>query len=143
MDGIIESLFTPNEIESLKQRPNLSDHSHSTFVKWRTVLTSQTIAGGGTIILLTNKSGLMADPFENVVEWNQSICGLCSFGCGLGIGVDHEGHAVVVRGNGKHPTNAGCNCVNSLREYKAPNNEKYPVEKRRDFKQPVLNEARY
>lgn len=143
MDDIIESLFTSNEIESLKQRPTLCDHSRSTLVKWRTVLTSQTIAGGGIITLQTNSVALMTDPFENVAEWNQSICGLCSFGCGLEIGVDHTGHAVAVRGNGKHPTNAGCIRVNSLSEYTAPNNDGYLVEKRRDTIQPVLNAVRH
>ena len=119
---IPKTFFTPKEIKSLSDEPNLCNQSRRTFLKWGTVMSSQAIVGGGVLNLLTGKEALADDTFENVISWNYSVCGFCSFGCGLEIGVNSEGKAVAVRGNGKHPTNAGRVCVKGLYEHKILNN---------------------
>ena len=52
---------------------------------------------------------------DSVTDGGYSICGYCSFGCGLRIGVDA---AVAVRGNDWPPTNNGRVCVKGLYEHK-------------------------
>ncbi|MCW8904348.1 molybdopterin-dependent oxidoreductase, partial [Sedimenticola sp.] len=121
--SIDKSDFTPEELTSLRDEPNLCNQSRRTFLKWGTALTSQAIVGGGILNLLTGVEAVADDTFENVIQWNYSVCGYCSFGCGLEIGVDGDGRAVAVRGNGKHPTNAGRMCVKGLYEHKILNNE--------------------
>ena len=121
--SIDKSNFTPEELTSLRDEPNLCNQSRRTFLKWGTALTSQAIVGGGVLNLLTGVEAVADDTFENVIHWNYSVCGYCSFGCGLEIGVDGAGRAVAVRGNGKHPTNAGRMCVKGLYEHKILNNE--------------------
>lgn len=122
--------FTPKEIKSLGNDPSLCNQSRRTFLKWGTAMTSQAIVGGGVLNLLTGREALSDDTFDNVIDWNYSVCGFCSFGCGLEIGVDSDGRAVAVRGNGKHPTNAGRVCVKGLYEHKILNNEDLRVGKR-------------
>ena len=127
MEHIVKTLFTRNEMQSLGHQPDLRHQSHRTLLKWRALLTSETIVGGGAITLLTNISEMVDDPFVSVIEWHHTVCGSCSFGCGLEIGVDNKGRAVVVRGNGKHPANAGHICVNDLYRKKILNNKAFLV----------------
>ncbi len=116
-------LFTPADIRALRDEPSLSNQSRRNFLKWSTVLTARAILGGGAINLLTGREVSADDTFDNVVDWHYSVCGYCSFGCGLEIGVDSDGTAVAVRGNGRHPTNAGRVCVKGLYEHKILNDE--------------------
>lgn len=134
---VIKTLFTHNEIASLGHLPNLCDQSDHIFLKWRAVLTSQTITGGGAITLLTSRTAPADDPFEDVIEWYHSACGYCSFGCGLEIGIDINGHAVAARGNGKHPINAGHLC---LYGHKTLTNEDLLIEEHKKPIQPPLAE---
>jgi len=115
--------FTPDDVKALRKEPVACNQSRRSFLKWGALLTSQVILGGGAINLLTGRTARADDTFDNVVEWHYSVCGYCSFGCGLQIGVNSEGTAVAVRGNGKHPTNAGRMCVKGLYEHKILNNE--------------------
>ncbi len=127
---IPKTIFAPKEIKSLGSEPNLCNQSRRIFLKWGSIMTSQAIVGGGVLNLLTGQEALADDTFENVIKWTYSVCGFCSFGCGLEIGVDSDGRAVAVRGNGKHPTNAGRVCVKGLYEHKILNNEDLRVGKR-------------
>ena len=104
-------VFGKNEIEALKKDPNICNHGRRKFVKWSAMVASQAVVGGGVLNLLTSKEASADDTFDNVTEWVYSVCGYCSFGCGLHIGVNAEGIAVVVRGNDKHPTNNGRVCI--------------------------------
>ncbi|PLY16122.1 MAG: molybdopterin oxidoreductase [Sedimenticola sp.] len=125
-----KALFTPGEVKSLSTNPNLCNQGRRTFLKWGAALSSQAIVGGGVLNLLTGEQALADDHFDNVINWNYSVCGFCSFGCGLEIGIDHDGRAVAVRGNGKHPTNAGRMCVKGLYEHKILNNQDLRVGER-------------
>ncbi len=111
-------LFTPAELEALRQEPRLSNHGRRTFLKWSALLASQAVVGGGVLNLLTGKDAMADDTFANVTQWVTSVCGYCSVGCGLQIGVNATGQAVAVRGNAVHPTNAGRICVKGVYEYK-------------------------
>jgi anaerobic selenocysteine-containing dehydrogenase len=128
-------LFSREEIDELKQEPQLCNHQRRTFLKWGALLTSQAVVGGGILDLLTGKPAMADDSFVNVVNWVNSVCGYCSVGCGLQIGVDSTGEAIAVRGTAVHPTNAGRVCVKGLYEYKllhdhdlrVGNRAKYPM----------------
>ena len=111
-------VFTQAELEELKQDPLLCNHDRRTFLKWSTLLASQAIVGGGVLNLLTGEPAMADDTFVNVTSWVKSVCGYCSVGCGLEIGVNSAGKAVAVRGNAVHPTNAGRVCVKGLYEHK-------------------------
>lgn len=110
--------FSKEELAALENTPELSNHGRRTFLKWSALLASQTIIGGGTLSLLTGRPALADDTFGNVVNWVYSVCGYCSVGCGLRIGVNAAGQAVAVKGNDRHPTNAGRVCVKGVYEYK-------------------------
>jgi anaerobic selenocysteine-containing dehydrogenase len=111
-------VFTQAELEELKQDPHLCNHDRRTFLKWSTLLASQAVVGGGVLNLLTGEEALADDTFVNVTSWVKSVCGYCSVGCGLEIGVNSTGKAVAVRGNAVHPTNVGRVCVKGLYEHK-------------------------
>lgn len=111
-------VFTQTELKELKQEPQLCNHERRTFLKWGALLTSQAIVGGGVLNLLTGEEAMADDTFVNVVSWVKSVCGYCSVGCGLEIGINAAGTAVAVRGNAAHPTNAGRVCVKGLYEHK-------------------------
>ena len=111
-------VFTKAELDELKQDPQLCNHQRRTFLKWSTLLASQVVAGGGVLNLLTGEEALADDTFVNVTSWVKSVCGYCSVGCGLEIGVNSTGKAVAVRGNAVHPTNVGRVCVKGLYEHK-------------------------
>ncbi|MDH5190464.1 MAG: nitrate reductase [Gammaproteobacteria bacterium] len=115
-NSIVE--FTPEEIESLKKDPNICNHDRRTFLKWSALISSQAVVGGGVVSLLSSKEANADDNFDNVTVWVYSVCGYCSFGCGLEIGINAAGRAVAVRGNSAHPTNAGKVCVKGLYEHK-------------------------
>ncbi len=110
--------FSREEVAALEHTPELSNHGRRTFLKWSALLASQTIVGGGTLNLLTGRPAFADDTFNNVVNWVYSVCGYCSVGCGLRIGVNAAGQAVAVKGNDRHPTNAGRVCVKGVYEYK-------------------------
>jgi ferredoxin-nitrate reductase len=111
-------VFTQAELDELKQDPQLCNHQRRTFLKWSALLASQVVAGGGVLNLLTGEEAMADDTFVNVTSWVKSVCGYCSVGCGLEIGVNAVGKAVAVRGNAVHPTNVGRVCVKGLYEHK-------------------------
>lgn len=106
------------EIEAISNEPDLANHDRRTFLKWGAVLGSQALAGGGILNLMTGEIVHAEDTITNVVQWVHSVCGYCSFGCGMEIGVDANGKAVFTRGKRSHPTNNGKVCVKGLYEYK-------------------------
>jgi assimilatory nitrate reductase catalytic subunit len=62
-------------------------------------------------------------------RWVPTTCGYCSVGCGMLIGV-RDGRAVAVRGNPRHPVNAGMLCPKGLSEHHtltAPHRAHYPL----------------
>jgi len=66
-------------------------------------------------------------------QWISTICGYCSVGCGMFIGVK-DGHAVSVRGNPDHPVNLGKLCPKGLSEHytlQAENRARYPLLKKK------------
>jgi len=123
-------VFSKKEIQALKKDPNICNHGRRNFLKWSAMVSSQAVIGGGILNLLTSKQAMADDTFDNVTTWVYSVCGYCSFGCGLHIGVNSTGEAVAVRGNDKHPTNAGRVCVKGLYEHKildTPDRGKWPL----------------
>jgi len=123
-------VFTKEEIEALKEDPNVCNHGRRNFLKWSALVSSQAVIGGGILNLLTSTEAKADDTFDSVTGWVYSVCGYCSFGCGLHIGVNAAGEAVAVRGNDKHPTNDGRVCVKGLYEHKildAPDRGKWPL----------------
>ena len=123
-------VFSKEEIEALKKDPNICNHGRRSFLKWSALVSSQAVIGGGIISLLTSTEAKADDTFDNVTGWVYSVCGYCSFGCGLHIGVNSAGEAVAVRGNENHPTNNGRVCVKGLYEHKildAPDRAKWPL----------------
>jgi ferredoxin-nitrate reductase len=122
--------FSRNELSDLKQDPNICNHDRRMFLKWSALASSQVILAGGVLNLLTGKQARANDTFEHITGWVYSVCGYCSFGCGLEIGVDARGKAVAVRGNARHPTNAGRVCVKGLYEHKILHDEDLRVGER-------------
>ena len=123
-------VFDKEELEKLKKDPNICNHGRRSFLKWSAIVSSQAVIGGGLVSLIASKEARADDNFDNVTEWVYSVCGYCSFGCGINIGVNAEGKAVAVRGNEKHPTNNGRVCVKGLFEDKileAPDRGKWPL----------------
>ncbi len=111
-------VFTRAELDDLKKDQLLCNHQRRTFLKWSALLTSQAIIGGGILNLLTGEEAQADDTIANVTNWVTTVCGYCSVGCGLQVGVNATGQAVFVRGNAVHPTNAGRVCVKGLYEHK-------------------------
>ena len=109
--------FAPDELEALERDPRVCNRDRRTFLKWGTALATQ-VAAGGALDLLTGSPVRADDTMANVARWVYSVCGYCSVGCGLHIGVDAAGKAVFIKGNARHPTNAGQVCVKGLYEYK-------------------------
>lgn len=123
-------VFNKEEIEALKKDPNIANHGRRSFLKWSAIVSSQAVIGGGIVNLLASGDVNADDTFDNVTDWVYSVCGYCSFGCGLNIGVNAAGQAVAVRGNENHPTNAGRVCVKGLYEHKildTPDRGKWPL----------------
>ncbi|MDH5387509.1 MAG: molybdopterin oxidoreductase family protein [Gammaproteobacteria bacterium] len=123
-------MFSKDEIEELKKDPNIANHGRRNFLKWSAIVSSQAVIGGGVVNLLASSDARADDTFNNVTGWVYSVCGYCSFGCGLSIGVNSAGEAVAVRGNENHPTNNGRVCVKGLYEHKileAPDRGKWPL----------------
>ena len=132
-------VFTKEEIEELKKDPNICNQDRRTFIKWSSIVSSQAVIGGGVLNLLTGKEALADDTFNNVTGWVYSVCGYCSFGCGLEIGVNSSGRAVAVRGNSAHPTNAGKVCVKGLYEHKILHDDDLTVGARGKY--PLVRDA--
>lgn len=132
-------VFSHSEVEEFKQDPLLCNHGRRTFLKWSALLVSQVVAGGGVLNLLTGEAAMADDTFVNVVKWVKSVCGYCSVGCGLEIGVNSAGEAVAVRGNAVHPTNAGRVCVKGLYEYKILHDHDLRVGERAKY--PMVRDA--
>lgn len=109
--------FTAAEMENLKQDGNLCNQDRRTFLKWSALLSTQAVIGGGVLNLMTGEVHA-DDTFANVTNWVFSVCGYCSVGCGLYVGVNAAGKAVAVKGNDQHPTNAGRVCVKGVYEHK-------------------------
>ena len=132
--------FTKKELEALGHDPNICNHDRRTFLKWGALVSSQAVVAGGVLNLATGKLAHADDTFDNVVGWTYSVCGYCSFGCGLEIGVNSAGKAVAVRGNGSHPTNAGRVCVKGLYEHKILHDEDLRVGERGKY--PMIRDRR-
>lgn len=129
-DKLNVKVFSREEIKALKKDPNICNHGRRSFLKWSAIVSSQAVIGGGIINLLASSDARADDTFDNVTDWVYSVCGYCSFGCGLSIGVNAAGEAVAVRGNENHPTNNGRVCVKGLYEHKileAPDRGKWPL----------------
>jgi len=123
-------VFSKKELAALKKDPNICNHGRRSFLKWSTLISTQTVIGGGVLNLLSSEPAMADDTFDNVSDWVYSVCGYCSFGCGLHIGVNTSGEAVAVRGNENHPTNNGRVCVKGLYEHKVldtPDRGKWPL----------------
>jgi len=131
--------FTRDEVRRLGRNPEACHQDRRTFLKWGALLASRAVAGGGALSLLTGMEARADDTFQNVTRWVHSVCGYCSVGCGLHIGVDHNGTAVAVRGNHRHPTNAGRLCVKGLYEYKVLHDRDLRVGSRARY--PLLRNA--
>lgn len=125
-----ENLLSADELERIGQESNLCNHDRRTFLKWSALVSSKVVVGGGVLNLLTGKAALADDDFGNVVNWVYSVCGYCSVGCGLNIGVNAQGVAVAVKGNDRHPTNQGRVCVKGVYEYKVQNDNDLRVAER-------------
>ena len=106
------------ELTALENEPNICNQGRRAFLKWSALAGSQVVAGGGILNLLTGSEARADDTMANVARWVYSVCGYCSVGCGLYIGVNGAGKAVFVKGNDRHPTNAGRVCVKGLYEHK-------------------------
>ena len=129
-DKLNVKVFSKEEIKALKKDPNICNHGRRSFLKWSAIVSSQAVIGGGIINLLASSDARADDTFDNVTDWVYSVCGYCSFGCGLSIGVNAAGEAVAVRGNENHPTNNGRVCVKGVYEHKileAPDRGKWPL----------------
>jgi len=129
-NGSTFEVFSKKEIEDLKKDSNISNHGRRSFLKWSAIVTSQMVVGGGIVNLLASSDVQADDNFDNVTDWVYSVCGFCSFGCGLNIGVNAAGEAVAVRGNENHPTNNGRVCVKGVYENKiltAADRGKWPL----------------
>ena len=77
-------------------------------------------------------------PQKEVDRWVQAVCGYCSTGCGLEVGV-RDGRAVTVRGDSDHPVNQGKLCLKGIWEFEAvhaPNRALYPL-MREDLQTPL------
>ncbi|HIO21184.1 MAG TPA: nitrate reductase, partial [Nitrospirales bacterium] len=62
-------------------------------------------------------------------RWAKTICGYCSTGCGIEVGVK-DGRAVSVRGTKDHPVNQGKLCLKGIWEFEAinaPNRGTHPL----------------
>ncbi len=110
--------FTPDELDQLRCDPNICNQGRRAFLKWSGLAASQVVAGGGVLNLLTGEEARADDTMANVKTWVYSVCGYCSVGCGLYVGVNSSGKAVFVKGNEKHPVNKGRVCVKGLYQYK-------------------------
>ena len=130
--------FTKQELEGLAQDQQVCNQGRRTFLKWSALLSSQAIVGGGVLDLVSGEVRA-DDTFVNVTSWVYSVCGYCSVGCGLKIGVNAAGEAVAVKGNDLHPTNAGRVCVKGLYEYKVLNDKDLRVGERAKY--PLLRNS--
>ncbi|MBI2060406.1 MAG: molybdopterin-dependent oxidoreductase [Nitrospirae bacterium] len=62
-------------------------------------------------------------------RWVQTVCGYCSVGCGMYVGVK-KGEAVAVKGDPKYPVNEGKLCPKGLSEHhtlRAPSRARAPI----------------
>ena len=124
--------FSATEIEKLKQDEQACNQGRRTFLKWSALLSTQAIAAGAFLDLTTGEARA-DDTFVNVTNWVYSVCGYCSVGCGLKIGVNAAGRAVAVKGNDLHPTNQGRVCVKGLYEYKVLDDQDLRVQERAKY----------
>ncbi|HSN21635.1 MAG TPA: molybdopterin oxidoreductase family protein [Usitatibacter sp.] len=131
--------FSPDELKRLESEPRLASHDRRTFLKWSTLLAAQAVAGGGFLSLATGREARADDAMAGVARWVHSVCGFCSVGCGVEIGVNAAGKAVFVKGNDRHPTNAGRVCVKGLYAYEAIDDSTLHVGERAKY--PLLRNA--
>ena len=54
---------------------------------------------------------------KNVQEWKQAVCGYCSTGCTLEVGINDEGRPVATRGKGDGAVNQGKLCIKGIFEH--------------------------
>jgi ferredoxin-nitrate reductase len=111
-------LLSSREVERLRTDPRLCNHDRRTFLKWSALVSSGIVMGGGILDLLTGQAAQADDTFDEVIDWVHSVCGYCSVGCGLRIGVNADGKAVAVKGDDLHPTNEGRVCIKGVYEFK-------------------------
>jgi anaerobic selenocysteine-containing dehydrogenase len=130
--------FTSEELDALQRDPDVRNRERRTFLKWSTALAAQATAGGA-LDLLSGAPARADDTMANVARWVYSVCGYCSVGCGLHIGVDSRDKAVFVKGNARHPTNSGHVCVKGLYEYKVLDDGQLRVGSRARY--PLLRNA--
>ncbi len=124
--------FSATEIEKLQQDEQVCNQGRRTFLKWSALLSTQAVAAGAFLDLATGEARA-DDTFVNVTNWVYSVCGYCSVGCGLKIGVNAAGRAVAVKGNDLHPTNQGRVCVKGLYEHKVLNDQDLYVPERAKY----------
>lgn len=64
----------------------------------------------------TNKKPIViAD--KQVVDWKYAVCGYCSTGCSIEVGINAQGKPVSSRGQGSAPVNRGKLCIKGLFEH--------------------------
>jgi assimilatory nitrate reductase catalytic subunit len=54
---------------------------------------------------------------KKVVEWKYAVCGYCSTGCSIEVGLNAEGKPVTSRGKGDAPVNQGKLCIKGIFEH--------------------------
>ncbi|EIF44853.1 assimilatory nitrate reductase (ferredoxin) [gamma proteobacterium BDW918] len=54
---------------------------------------------------------------KKVVEWKYAVCGYCSTGCSIEVGLNAEGKPVTSRGKGNAPVNQGKLCIKGIFEH--------------------------
>lgn len=54
---------------------------------------------------------------KKVVEWKYAVCGYCSTGCSIEVGLNNAGRPVTSRGKGDAPVNQGKLCIKGIFEH--------------------------
>ena len=54
---------------------------------------------------------------KKVVDWKYAVCGYCSTGCSIEVGLNAEGKPVASRGKGNAPVNQGKLCIKGIFEH--------------------------
>jgi len=54
---------------------------------------------------------------KQVVDWKYAVCGYCSTGCSIEVGLNADGKPVASRGKGNAPVNQGKLCIKGIFEH--------------------------